>query len=174
MSLNQSSISDFSEYYRWSQRTKIKYKLHYGWCTGRRFTAAIYYKHKVIYFLCANILFLFRKAHADGRIHIYQSSVCLFQRWVDHGTSIYMYIFVFRITVCHSPNACCSSSSHPFPSLFILSFNNKFLCLKYLPTKILQSKCTCVSIKKLTKFTETRETNIFELPWFDHIFKTDW
>ena len=33
-------ISDFSEYYRWSQRTKIKYKLHYGWCTGRRFTAA--------------------------------------------------------------------------------------------------------------------------------------
>ena len=40
MSLNQSSISDFSEYYRWSERTKIKYKLHYGWCTGRRFTAA--------------------------------------------------------------------------------------------------------------------------------------
>ena len=40
MSLNQSLISDFSEYYRWSQRTKIKYKLHYGWCTGRRFTAA--------------------------------------------------------------------------------------------------------------------------------------
>ena len=39
MSLNQSSISDFSEYYRWSQRTKLKYKLHYGWCTGRRFTA---------------------------------------------------------------------------------------------------------------------------------------
>ena len=32
MSPNQSSISDFSEYYRWSQRTKIKYKLHYGWC----------------------------------------------------------------------------------------------------------------------------------------------
>ena len=31
MSLNQSFISDFSEYYRWSQRTKIKYKLHYGW-----------------------------------------------------------------------------------------------------------------------------------------------
>ena len=29
MSLNQSFISDFSEYYRWSQRTKIKYKLHY-------------------------------------------------------------------------------------------------------------------------------------------------
>ena len=29
MSLNQSLISDFSEYYRWSQRTKIKYKLHY-------------------------------------------------------------------------------------------------------------------------------------------------
>ena len=27
MSLNQSFISDFSEYYRWSQRTKIKYKL---------------------------------------------------------------------------------------------------------------------------------------------------
>ena len=25
MSLNQSFISDFSEYYRWSQRTKIKY-----------------------------------------------------------------------------------------------------------------------------------------------------
>ena len=40
MSLNQSFISDFSEYYRWSQRTKIKYKLHYGWCTGRRFTPA--------------------------------------------------------------------------------------------------------------------------------------
>ena len=40
MSLNQSFISDFSEYYRWSQRAKIKYKLHYGWCTGRRFTAA--------------------------------------------------------------------------------------------------------------------------------------
>ena len=41
MSLNQSLISDFSEYYRWSQRTKKKkYKLHYGWCTGRRFTAA--------------------------------------------------------------------------------------------------------------------------------------
>ena len=35
MSVNQSLISDFSEYYRWSQRTKIKYKLHYGWCTGR-------------------------------------------------------------------------------------------------------------------------------------------
>ena len=30
MSRNQSLISDFSEYYRWSQRTKIKYKLHYG------------------------------------------------------------------------------------------------------------------------------------------------
>ena len=39
MSLNQSFISDFSEYYRWSQKTKIKYKLHYGWCTGRCFTA---------------------------------------------------------------------------------------------------------------------------------------
>ena len=35
MSLNRSFISDFSEYYRWSQRTKIKYELHYGWCTGR-------------------------------------------------------------------------------------------------------------------------------------------
>ena len=40
MSLNQSFISDFSEYYLWSQRTKIKYRLHYGWYTGRRFTAA--------------------------------------------------------------------------------------------------------------------------------------
>ena len=40
MSLNQLFISDFSEYYRWSQMTKIKYKLHYGWYTGRRFTAA--------------------------------------------------------------------------------------------------------------------------------------
>ena len=40
MSLNQSFISDFSEYYRWSQRTKRKSKLYYGWCTGRRFTAA--------------------------------------------------------------------------------------------------------------------------------------
>ena len=30
MSLNQLLSSDFSEYYRWSQRTKIKYKLHYG------------------------------------------------------------------------------------------------------------------------------------------------
>ena len=40
MSLNQSFISDFSEYYRWSQSTKIKYELHYGWCTGRRFTVA--------------------------------------------------------------------------------------------------------------------------------------
>ena len=42
MRLNQAFIfiSDFSEYSRWSQRTKIKYKLHYGWCTRRRFTAA--------------------------------------------------------------------------------------------------------------------------------------
>ena len=40
MSPNQSFISDFSEYYRWSQKTKIKYKLHYDWYTGRRFTAA--------------------------------------------------------------------------------------------------------------------------------------
>ena len=39
MSLNQSFISDFSEYYRWSQRTKIKYKLHYGWCTGILFSS---------------------------------------------------------------------------------------------------------------------------------------
>ena len=30
MSLNQSFISDFSEYSRCSQKTKIKYKLHYG------------------------------------------------------------------------------------------------------------------------------------------------
>ena len=30
MSLNQSFISDFSEYYRWSQRTKIKYKFDEG------------------------------------------------------------------------------------------------------------------------------------------------
>ena len=30
MSLNQSFISDFSEYSRCTQRTKIKYKLHYG------------------------------------------------------------------------------------------------------------------------------------------------
>ena len=30
MSLNQLLIFDFSKYYRWSQRTKIKYKLHYG------------------------------------------------------------------------------------------------------------------------------------------------
>ena len=29
MSLTRSFISDFSKYYRWSQRTKIKYKLHY-------------------------------------------------------------------------------------------------------------------------------------------------
>ena len=35
MSLNQSLISDFSEYYRWSQRIKIKYKLHYGWLSPR-------------------------------------------------------------------------------------------------------------------------------------------
>ena len=28
MSLNQSFISDFSEYYRWSQSTKIKYKVY--------------------------------------------------------------------------------------------------------------------------------------------------
>ena len=27
MGLNQSFISDVSEYYRWSQKTKIKYKL---------------------------------------------------------------------------------------------------------------------------------------------------
>ena len=30
MSLNQSLIHDFSEYSRWSQRAKIKYKLHYA------------------------------------------------------------------------------------------------------------------------------------------------
>ena len=41
MSLNQSFISEFSEYSRFSQRAKKKYKLHYGWCTGRRFMAAI-------------------------------------------------------------------------------------------------------------------------------------
>ena len=40
MSQNQSFISDFSEYSRWSQRIKIKYKLYYSWCMGRRFTAA--------------------------------------------------------------------------------------------------------------------------------------
>ena len=37
MKLNQSFISDFSEY---SKDQKIKYKLHYGRCTGRRFKAA--------------------------------------------------------------------------------------------------------------------------------------
>ena len=41
MSLNQSFISDFSECSRWSQRTKNKISLHYGWGTGRRFSAAI-------------------------------------------------------------------------------------------------------------------------------------
>ena len=40
MSLNQSRISDFSEYSPDLKRQKIYYKLHYGWCTGRRFTAA--------------------------------------------------------------------------------------------------------------------------------------
>ena len=33
MSLNQSFMSNFSEYYRWSQRTKIKYKLHNTSCS---------------------------------------------------------------------------------------------------------------------------------------------
>ena len=40
MSPNQSFISDFSEYYADLKGPKIKYKLHYGWCTGRRFTVA--------------------------------------------------------------------------------------------------------------------------------------
>ena len=40
MSLNQSFIFDFSEYSHWLQGTKIKYKLHYDWCKGRRLTAA--------------------------------------------------------------------------------------------------------------------------------------
>ena len=29
-----------SEYILWSQRTEIKYNLHYWWCTGRLFTAS--------------------------------------------------------------------------------------------------------------------------------------
>ena len=57
MSLNQSFISDFSEYYRWSQRTKIEYKLHYGWCTGRRFTAATQYNTS-----CSEVKYKIRKA----------------------------------------------------------------------------------------------------------------
>ena len=41
MSLNQSLISDFSQNIHADLKgPKVKYKLHYGWCTGRRFTAA--------------------------------------------------------------------------------------------------------------------------------------
>ena len=44
MCLNQSFISDFSEYSRYLNGPKIKYKLHYGWSRGKRFTAAILHK----------------------------------------------------------------------------------------------------------------------------------
>ena len=65
MSLNQSFISDFSEYYRWPQRTKIKYKLHYGWyMNGAIFRGwGISIALKLLYFLKiifkSNILGLF-------------------------------------------------------------------------------------------------------------------
>ena len=42
-SLNQLKLSDYSEYILWSQRTEIKYNLHYGWCTGRLFTASTWH-----------------------------------------------------------------------------------------------------------------------------------
>ena len=38
MSLNQSIISQ--NIHADLKGPKVKYKLHYGWCTGRRFTAA--------------------------------------------------------------------------------------------------------------------------------------
>ena len=40
MSLNQLNVSGCSEYILQSQRPEIKFNLHYGCCTGRRFTIA--------------------------------------------------------------------------------------------------------------------------------------
>ena len=43
MSLNQSFIYLFlisQDFHADLKGQKVKYKLHYGWCTGRRFTAA--------------------------------------------------------------------------------------------------------------------------------------
>ena len=68
MSLNQSLISDFSEYYRLSQRTKIKYKLHYGPCEkvqdGQSFRILVFYIKQKTYvieftawcFYCQNLI----------------------------------------------------------------------------------------------------------------------
>ena len=40
MSLNQSFISDFKNIHADLKGPKINYKPYYGWCTGRRYTAA--------------------------------------------------------------------------------------------------------------------------------------
>ena len=37
--LNQLKFSEYFEYILWSQRTKIKYNMNYGWCTGWHLTA---------------------------------------------------------------------------------------------------------------------------------------
>ena len=39
-SLSQFKFSDYSEYILWSQKTELKDNLHYGWCTGKLFTAS--------------------------------------------------------------------------------------------------------------------------------------
>ena len=43
MSLNQSLFLTSKNIHADLKGPKIKYKLHYGWCTGRRFTAATRY-----------------------------------------------------------------------------------------------------------------------------------
>ena len=69
MSLNQSFISDFLEYYRWPQRTKIKYKLHYRWYTGRRFTATTLHNTS-----CSEVKDKARRA----AVWYYNITVCMF------------------------------------------------------------------------------------------------
>ena len=96
MSLNQSFISDFSEYYRWSQRTKIKYKLHYGWCTGRRFTAAT--RHNTS---CSMTELQRRQSHKNNRYldtlksgmqNIYMGNITLYRK---KKKKIYIYIYIY-------------------------------------------------------------------------------
>ena len=116
MSLNQSLISDFSEYYRWSQRTKIKYKLHYGSCTGRRFTAATWHNYKFESFYPFNAFiyqsFDFRGCKSDS--DHFPSCTCIsmvlcvyaYRNWLQHARFSLLYAidakYHFDITLPNS------------------------------------------------------------------------
>ena len=121
MSLNQSLISDFSEYYRWSQRTKIKYKLHYGWCTGRRFTAATRHNIILFHFDSFSVSFTLQtqpNLHSGGSDLRLNDGLLIKLSKVGWGLMLCLWLGLLEVSLILVGSVC--MISHEYSSLFIM------------------------------------------------------